>query len=251
MLINPSKIGLFIDSDNAPSKKIETIISTLGEMGHITIKRAYGNWTKSQLKGWEEKLHEHGIKPIQQFDLIKGKNASDIALCIDAMDIMWSKQVDVFAIVTSDCDFTPLAMRLQAEGKVVIGFGDSKAPAPFVNSCTKFVFLDRLVEKDDQEQNSKGDCTTERMVKMSPEAIKCDSKFINLVRNAIERYEDDDGWAMLSKVGSHISNVSSVTPENYGHRKLSEVIKSVDLFEVKVNDENNQPYVRDARKFMG
>ncbi|MCP3674944.1 MAG: NYN domain-containing protein, partial [Gammaproteobacteria bacterium] len=136
------KIAVFIDADNAPAAKMVLIISELAKYGVVNIRRAYGNWKSSTIKSWEENLHEYAIQPIQQFDLTKGKNAADIALVIDVMDVLYTKNVDVICLVSSDCDFTPLVTRTLSEGKVVIGFGERKTPMPFVKACSKFLYLD-------------------------------------------------------------------------------------------------------------
>ena len=129
-----NKIALFIDADNAPARKIDKILSELARYGVVNIRKAYGNWTNNCIKPWEDILHEFAIQPIQQFDLTKGKNATDMALVIDVMDVLYTKQVDVICLVSSDCDFTPLVTRALADGKFVIGFGERKTPSPFVNS---------------------------------------------------------------------------------------------------------------------
>ena len=141
-------ITLLIDADNSPAKSVQFILSELARHGKVNIRRAYGNWTSTNLKGWEAMLHEHAIQPIQQYDLTKGKNATDIAMTIDAMDMLYTKKVDAFCLVTSDCDFTPLAMRILSEGRSVIGFGERKVPEAFVNACSTFLFL------DDEEKES-------------------------------------------------------------------------------------------------
>jgi len=135
-------IALLIDADNAPAAKIEFIITELATHGILNIRRAYGNWTKRGLSGWTKVLHENAIEPIQLFDMVKGKNGTDMKLLIDAMDLLYTKNLQTFAIVSSDCDFTPLCMRLREEGKQVIGFGGQNTPAPFINSCTRFLYLD-------------------------------------------------------------------------------------------------------------
>ena len=179
-------------------------------------------------------MHEYAIQPIQQYDLIKGKNASDIALVIDAMDVMYTKNIDVMCFVSSDCDFTPLVTRALAEGKVVLGFGERKTPSPFVNACSKFLFLD---EDSKQNGDSQG----------KPKNIKSDTKLINLLRQAIEANEDENGWAALGPVGAHISNKTSFDSRNYGFKKLSSIFKAIDLFEIK-RDADKSYIVRDARK---
>lgn len=238
--MSDKNIAIFIDSDNAPASKIEAIIEKLAELGSTSIKRAYGNWKKPALKSWEDKLHSNGIQAIQQFDLTKGKNASDIAMTIDMLDVMYTKSIDIFAIVTSDCDFTPLAMRIRSEGKMVIGFGESKAPEAFVNSCSKFINIDRICDNNkDSAVKSPG------MNKMPSVQLKRDCKLISMIRAGIEVNQDDNGWAMMGKVGSYISNLSSITPENYGYRKISDVMKAIDLFENKSDEISNQPFIKD------
>jgi uncharacterized protein (TIGR00288 family) len=228
------KIALFIDADNAPASKFEDVLSEVAKYGVVTIRKAYGNWKNPSLKSWEELLHEYAIQPIQQYDLTKGKNASDIALVIDAMDVMYTKDIDVMCFVSSDCDFTPMVTRALAEGKVVLGFGERKAPAPFVNACSKFLFLDQA-----SEQNG--------AVQKKPRNLKSDTKLLNLLRKAIESTEEDNGWAALGPVGSHISNKTSFDSRNYGYRNLSSLIRAIDLFELK-RGPGNSYMVRDVRK---
>ncbi|WP_417541477.1 NYN domain-containing protein [Methylophaga thalassica] len=227
------RIALFIDADNAPASKFEDVLSEVANYGVVTIRKAYGNWKSPTLKAWEELLHEYAIQPIQQFDLTKGKNASDIALVIDAMDVMYTKQIDVMCFVTSDSDFTPMVTRALAEGKVVLGFGERKTPLPFVNACSKFLFLDQEKEKTKSVTKSKN--------------IKSDTKLINLLRQAIEATEDEDGWAALGPVGANISNKTSFDTRNYGFKNLSSLFKSIDLFELKRGGGNTY-LVRDIRK---
>ncbi len=227
------KIALFIDADNAPAKKIDVVLSELAKYGLVTIRRAYGNWKSPTLKGWEEALHEFSIQPVQQFDLTKGKNAADIALVIDVMDTIYIRDIDVICIISSDCDFTPLATRVVADGKVLIGFGERKTPKPFTNACSRFLFLD-----DEPEKDSDGNKTLPN--------LKGDTRLISLLRQAVEAFEDDDGWAKLSPVGTHISNHASFDQRNYGFKKLSDLFLAIDLFEVKKFKGNY--LVRDKRK---
>lgn len=228
------KIALFIDADNAPASKFETVLSEVAKYGVVTIRKAYGNWKSPTLKSWEDLLHEYAIQPIQQYDLTKGKNASDIALVIDAMDVMYTKDIDVMCFISSDSDFTPMVTRALAEGKVVLGFGERKTPTPFVNACSKFLFLDQPQVKEDESH-------------AKPKNIKSDTKLISLLRQAIEATEDEDGWAALGPVGANISNRTSFDCRNYGFKNLSSLFKSIDLFEVK-RDEGMSYLVRDVRK---
>jgi uncharacterized protein (TIGR00288 family) len=228
------KIALFIDADNAPANKFEDILSEVAKYGVITIRKAYGNWKKPTLRSWEDLLHEYAIQPVQQYDLIKGKNASDIALVIDAMDIIYTKNIDVMCFVSSDCDYTPMVTRALAEGKVVLGFGERKTPLPFVNACSKFLFLDETPKSNDSSEDK-------------PKNLKSDTKLINLLRQAIEATEEDTGWAALGVVGSHISNKTSFDSRNYGYKNLSSLFKAIDLFDLKRGPSNSY-LVRDKRK---
>ncbi len=231
---NSQKIALFIDADNAPASKFEEVLSEVAKYGVVTIRKAYGNWKSPTLKSWEDLLNEYAIQPIQQYDLTKGKNASDIALVIDAMDVMYTKNIDVMCFVSSDCDFTPMVTRALAEGKVVLGFGERKTPSPFVNACSKFLYLDTA-----PKQNGS--------VPEKTKNIKSDTKLLNLLRQAIEATEEDNGWAALGPVGSHISNKTSFDTRNYGYKNLSSLFKAIDLFELK-RGPGNSYLVRDKRK---
>lgn len=227
------KIALFIDADNAPAAKIDVVLSELARYGVVNIRKAYGNWKNPSLKPWEDVLHEYAIQPIQQFDLTKGKNATDMALVIDVMDVLYTKKVDMICLVSSDCDFTPLVTRALSDGKFVIGFGERKAPVAFVNSCSRFLFLDQQ-----NEQNI--------TVAKPPRSIKSDTKLINLLRQAIEAVEED-GWARLGAIGSHISNHASFDQRNYGFKKLSDLFMAIDLFEMKQTN-GSVYWVRDKKK---
>lgn len=231
---NKEKIAVFIDADNAPAGKIDTVLSELARYGVVNIRKAYGNWKNHNLKPWEDVLHDYAIQPVQQFDLTKGKNATDMALAIDVMDVLYTKDIDVICLVSSDCDFTPLVTRTLADGKFVIGFGERKAPLPFVNSCSRFLYLDAepVLEQPIQKQSKN---------------IKGDTKLINLLRQAIEAVEEDDGWATLGEIGNHISNHASFDQRNYGFRKLSDLFQSIDLFEMKKTN-GSVMWVRDKKR---
>jgi len=234
-------IALLIDADNAPAAKIDFIIAELASYGAVNIRRAYGNWKKNGLAGWEQVLHEYAIQPVQNFDIVKGKNATDMSLAIDAMDILYTKQVQTFCLVSSDADFTPLILRLRADGKKVIGFGGKQTPVPFMNSCSNFLYLDETKAAE-----------TERTKKASSaDSLKRDTKLINRLRTSIHAVEDDDGWAALGPVGSHIMNQGSFDSRNYGFSKLSDLFRSIDLFEVKKFDNGNGGHmlrVRDRKR---
>lgn len=228
------KIALFIDADNAPAAKIDKVLSELARYGVVNIRKAYGNWKSPTLQRWEELLHEFAIQPVQQFDLTKGKNATDMALVIDVMDVLYTKDIDIICLVSSDCDFTPLVTRTLADGKFVIGFGERKAPSAFVNSCSRFLYLD-------------DPAPAEQPAPKPAKSIKSDTKLINMLRQAIESVEEGDGWAQLGAVGTHISNHASFDPRNHGFKKLSDLFLAIDLFEVKKSNKNVM-WVRDLRK---
>jgi uncharacterized protein (TIGR00288 family) len=220
MLNNKKTIALFIDADNAPAAKIGIILSELASYGVVNIRRAYANWTKPCVKPWEEVLNEFAIQPIQQFDFTKGKNATDIALVIDAMDTPYTKDIDSLCLVSSDCDFTPLVTRARADGKFVIGFGESKAPRAFINSCSTFLFLD-----DEPTEN--------KITSKRNQCIKPKIGVIRILRKAINAAKKENGWAHLGPVGQHISNHASFDQKKYGFKKISDLFASIDVFEMK------------------
>lgn len=223
-----ANIALLIDADNAPASKIAIILAELAKYGVATVRRAYGNWTNPNLNGWQACLHDYAIRPIQQFDYTKGKNAADTALIIDAMDLLYTQQLDAFALVSSDCDFTPLVMRLLTNGLKVYGFGEQKTPRPFVSACSRFLFLETI----DQSAIPERPKTDQSLKKTGPE-LKGDTKLMNLLRGAASSTQDDDGWSPLAEVGSHITNQSSFDPRNYGYAKLSALFEAIDVFEVQ------------------
>jgi len=229
-------IALLIDADNSPSAKIDFIISELASHGVVNIRRAYGNWTKRGLAGWIEVLHGYAIQPMQSFDLVKGKNATDMSLLIDAMDILYTKDIQTFCLVSSDCDFTPLIQRLRADGKKVIGFGEQKTPEPFIASCTHFLYLD---DKAKKASNSAGK-TEQKPASETAKQLKGNTKLMNTLRTAIKAAADDDGWAALGPVGSHITNQGPFDHRTYGFKKLSDLFAAIDLFELKSEKSANQ-----------
>lgn len=222
------RIALLIDADNAPASRIEPILTELARHGVANVRRAYGNWKSQHLKGWEDCLHAYAIRPIQQFAYTTGKNASDMAMVIDAMDLLYARNLDGFAIVSSDADFTPLVMRLRNENMRVFGFGEEKAPKPFVNACSTFLYLEKLGVTDDGD----GDKTAASRPKSSSE-LQQDQKLVHLLRNAVSATSDDSGWAHLGVVGSHIRNQTSFDERNYGYRNLSALFEATGLFELR------------------
>ncbi|WP_442508428.1 NYN domain-containing protein [Novipirellula sp. SH528] len=227
-------IALLIDADNAPAAKIDFIISELATYGIVNIRKAYGNWTKRPLDGWIKVLHEYAIAPKQCFDLIKGKNAADMALLIDAMDILYTKQVNTFGLVSSDCDFTPLVLRLREDGKQVIGFGRQTSPEAFVLACSHFIYLD-------EDDNSK---TKQKKKEHSVSSLKQNVKLMNTLRSAVKDAADEDGWASLGQVGSYISNQGPFNHRTYGFPKLSDMFEAIDLFDIKKSKQAGRASVR-------
>ena len=226
---NDKRIALLIDADNAPASKIDVILAEVARHGEANVRRAYGNWKSQHLNGWEKVLHTYAIRPIQQFAYSTGKNASDMAMVIDAMDLMYARTLDGFAIVSSDADFTPLVMRLRNDGVAVYGFGEEKTPEPFVKACSVFLYLEKL-----GEQQQAGAATTTTRARTTQQ-LQDNATLVRTLRNAIDAAQGDDGWSHLGAVGSHISNQGSFDSRNYGYRKLSDLIEATGLFEVRKN----------------
>jgi|KBSMisStandDraft_5_1062788.scaffolds.fasta_scaffold25732_4 uncharacterized LabA/DUF88 family protein len=274
MIDNQPRIALLIDADNSPSSKIDVILAELAKIGVANIRRAYGNWKKDGLKGWEGVLHEYAIRPIQQFDYSKGKNATDMGMVIDAMDLLYTDRPEAFGIVSSDSDFTPLVMHLKAKGAQVYGFGAKKTPMPFVNACSRFLYLENLgrttAETDAEtkpetrgrrtpaRKSRGGDKATEAAagpsdavaesapLRLDSGALRQDARLVGLLRNAVESAVGEDGWSALGSVGQQIGNQASFDPRNYGYRKLIDLIEASQLFEL--DRRGSQVVLRDKRQ---
>ena len=244
------RVALLIDADNSPASKIGLILNELSTFGETNVRRAYGNWKKNELKGWEEQLHEHAIRPMQQFDYSKGKNASDMAMVIDALDLLYTDKPDAFGIVSSDSDFTPLVMHLRAKGAAVYGFGARKTPEPFVNACSRFLFLDDLRPAAAESDADSGDNDRSQPLRMSPAELKQDRKLVNLLRNAVQSAADDEGWARVNAVRQQIGNQASFDQRNYGYSTLTKLLAATDLFELADEGKSNVS-VREKRARRG
>ena len=260
MIEKQPRIALLIDADNSPASKIDVILAELAKVGVTNIRRAYGNWKKDALKGWEEVLHEYAIRPVQQFDYSKGKNATDMVMVIEAMDLLYTDQPEAFGIVSSDADFTPLVMHLKAKGAQVFGFGAKKTPLPFVNACSRFLYLENLgqpvavgeprtakaskTDKPRPQAAAKGDGDA-APTRMDTAALKQDARLVTLLRNAVESAAGEDGWSALGAVGQQIGNQASFDPRNYGYRKLLDLIEATQLFEL--DRRGTQFVMRDKR----
>ena len=235
------RIALLIDADNAPASKIDVILAEVARHGAANVRRAYGNWKSPNLKPWEDTLHAYAIRPIQQFAYSTGKNASDMAMVIDAMDLLYSRSLDAFAIVSSDADFTPMVMRILTDGVKVYGFGQRKTPEPFVNACSQFTYVEGLT----QPSSSKAE-EAASLRPIDSKKLRGDARLVMMLRNAVDASSGDDDWAHLGQVGNQIGNQASFDPRNYGYRKLSDLIEATDLFEVK--RQNQVVLIRDKRK---
>ena len=219
-----ANVALLIDADNATPSSIDPVLTVLAELGTVNIRRAYGNWSKPGLKGWADIIHRHGIEPQQQFDITKGKNATDMKMTIDAMDLLSSGRVTGFGIMSSDSDFMPLAVRIKQDGLPVYGFGSSKAPEPFQNACSRFIDTTAL---------------TATLASAPAEAAREAKRPIDTALRTLlgEAYEavrhDEHGFATLSSLGQHASNRSSFDARNYGYKRLSDLIAAIPGFVVE------------------
>ena len=269
------RIALLIDADNAPAELIDEILTELSTLGVINIRRAYGNWTKAGLMGWQERLLEFAIRPMQQFDYSKRKNASDMAMMVDAMELLYTERPDAFGIVSSDADFTPLVMHLRAKGAAVYGFGAAQTPKPFVNACSRFLYLEALAAAHAEAEGDTAGvpqapadapppvassanapprppaaASLERRVRVPTAKLRQDTALMNLLRDAVHAVADEAGWAKVGAVGTQISNKASFDPRNYGYATLSKLLAAVDAFEWR-DEGTSRVAVRDKRVRAG
>ncbi|MEW7280670.1 NYN domain-containing protein [Aquimarina sp. 2201CG1-2-11] len=221
-----TQMAVLIDGDNIPSAHVKEMMEEIAKYGNPTIKRIYGDWTRPGLTKWKNLLLENAITPIQQYGYTTGKNATDSAMIIDAMDILYSGKVDGFCLVSSDSDFTRLATRLREAGMQVIGIGEKKTPNPFIVACDKFIYIEILKQQSEDKNESKEE---------SKAVIdKITKKEINLISSTIKDLSDEDGWAFLGDVGSLLQKKRpNFDSRNYGFEKLTPLIKSIDKFEVE------------------
>lgn len=220
------KLAVLIDADNIPYSNIKGMLSEIAKLGIPTIKRIYGDWTKPTVGGWKPALLENAITPIQQYSYTTGKNATDSAMIIDAMDILHSQKVDGFCLVSSDSDFTRLAIRLRESGKYVVGLGEKKTPNPFIVACDKFIYIEILSKPEASVESSSAAAEEEQEQQSKVEPI--DAGFIKLLKSSIEDLADDSGWSFLAEVGRLIiKKKPDFDPRNYGFSKLTPLIKSL------------------------
>ncbi|WP_456403433.1 NYN domain-containing protein [Hydrogenimonas sp.] len=223
-----NKLAVLIDADNAQPAIIDALLAEIAKYGTASVKRIYGDWTLPQLKGWKEVLLTHSIQPIQQFGYTSGKNATDSAMIIDAMDLLYTGNFDGFCIVSSDSDFTKLAARIRESGLTVYGFGEKKTPTPFVSACDKFIFTEVLRAEEESGEEAAP------IKKLTSAELKRDRKLIRLLRDAVDAASDESGWAHLGAMGNYIAKQSpEFDPRNYGYKKLGELVKATGLFDIE------------------
>ncbi|MCL2412457.1 MAG: NYN domain-containing protein [Treponema sp.] len=243
--ISQAKLSVLIDADNTKPAIIEGLLNEVAKYGIASVKRIYGDWTSNNLRSWKEKLLQYAIQPIQQFSYTTGKNATDSAMIIDAMDLLYSEKLDGFCIVSSDSDFTRLASRLRESGRFVYGFGEKKTPKAFVSVCDKFIYTEILDDSHEDEDS--------RPSVKPKKDFKVDKKLLKLLRDAVDDVAEESGWAYLGIVGQKINNRSAdFDPRNYGFRKLGDMFRAVPQFEIeerpRANSSSKQLYIRWKRK---
>jgi uncharacterized LabA/DUF88 family protein len=249
---NTARLAVLIDADNAQPSVVEGLLAEVAKFGTAHVKRAYGDWTGTNLRGWKDQLLAQSIQPVQQFAYTTGKNATDAAMVIDAMDLLYSDRFDGFCIVSSDSDFTRLAARLRESGLTVYGFGERKTPKPFVAACDKFIYIENLSYTDGTTALT-GAVVKTRPAAVSAAQLKADTTLVNQLRNAVDAASDDDGWAPLATVGHIlIKQRSDFDSRSYGYAKLSELISATTLFELDHRSSGDgKPaviYARDKRR---
>lgn len=233
------RIAVLIDADNVSKKYIKFIMDELANHGTPTYKRIYGDWTKPYLASWKKVLLDHSISPIQQYSYTTGENSTDAALIIDAMDILYSKHVDGFCIVSSDSDFTRLAARLREAGMYVVGMGEKKTPTPFIASCEMFKYLEVL-----ESTYKKSEESTETSKDEKIDGISDKKALIQTIKSIITEASDEDGWVNLSEVGTRLNKRHpDFDTRNYGHAKLSPLISSLKAFHVQTRKSPNNPHL--------
>ncbi len=237
-----TRLAVLIDADNAQPTIIAELLAEVANYGTANVKRIYGDWTGPHLAGWKKVLLDHSVHPVQQFAYTQGKNATDSAMIIDAMDLLYTGKFDGFCLVSSDSDFTRLAARIRESGLTVYGFGERKTPAAFVAACDKFIFTEVLSKRDDDEP---------AVARRSTRELRQDTRLVSLLRKAAEASSGDDSWANLGAVGSNLVKQSpEFDPRNYGFAKLGELVTATELFEIDQRPAGNGQkviHIRDRR----
>lgn len=252
------KIAVLIDAENASNKMLGPVLTELSKHGHIVVKKAYGDWSSNHLVNWKQPLNDLAITPVQQFSYTQGKNSSDAAMIIDAMDLLYTKQFDSFALVTSDSDFTKLASRLKEAQIYVFGVGEKKTPTAFRNACDDFILTEVLQTPDDDiaaaadkpaAKKTTKKTATKKLTKQ--QTLKQDTKLVNILRAAVEEYADDDGWARMGTCGSLIKRqYPDFDPRNYGFKNFTLLFDGVGLFDIdkRKTGLTNIVFVKDKKK---
>jgi len=255
-----NRLAVLIDADNAKASLIEPLLKEISKYGTAHVKRIYGDWTKPNLNSWKDKLNKFAILPIQQFSYTSGKNATDSALIIDAMDLLYTQNFNGFCIVSSDSDFTRLACRIREAGLGVYGFGESKTPEPFVKACDKFIYTEILETKEINETKNLSKDTELTKVPIANESnlaenlaintnkllIKENRELVNLLIYAYEAIAGEDAWANLGPLGAQLTKLSSsFDSRNYGYKKLGDLIRAIGLFEIRETPHKNNPLVKE------
>jgi uncharacterized LabA/DUF88 family protein len=224
-----AKLAVLIDADNAPPAITDGLLAEVAKLGTAHVKRAYGDWTGTSLKSWKDQLLSQSIQPIQQFAYTTGKNATDAAMVIDAMDLLYTGRFDGFCLVSSDSDFTRLAVRIRESGLIVYGFGERKTPKPFVAACDRFIYIENLISPE-----APADPTLRPTPRRTAAELKRDSALVSQLRNAFDAASDDDGWAQLAAIGQIITKQRpDFDSRNYGYAKLSDLMAATTLFELE------------------
>ncbi len=271
MSVDNMRLAVLIDADNAPRDCLKSVMEEIAVYGTPTIKRIYGDWTSSHVSGWKTSLLENAVTPIQQYGYTTGKNSTDSAMIIDAMDILYTGSTDGFVLVSSDSDFTRLALRLREAGKYVIGIGERKTPAPFIVACDKFIYIEvireRLKKTEEaakkaaaQQQKKKAQQTKQTSAKKTcsgkpaeeqPQEKKVPDEIVALIADSVSDLADEDGFVALSSLGNLIiKKQPDFDPRNFGFGKLSTMMKSLSRFEVDERPSSSDPlskliYIRD------
>lgn len=237
--VRVTRLAMLIDADNASANLIEELLQEVAKYGTAYVKRIYGDWTNTRLNKWKEKLNRFAIQPMQQFAYTTGKNSTDSALIIDAMDLLYTQNFDGFCIVSSDSDFTRLASRIRESGLIVYGFGEKKTPEPFIKACDKFIYTEILGQPEEAPDLSSP--VSEKLIETpsqnanaNAQKLRANRDLIKLLNDAYEAISDEDEWVHLGPFGSQLTKLSpSFDSRNYSYKKLSDLIQATGIFEIK------------------
>ncbi len=252
------RLAVLIDADNASVRLIEPLLKEVAKYGTANVKRIYGDWTSPQLSSWKPKLHQFAIQPIQQFNYTSGKNSTDSALIIDAMDLLYTQNFDGFCIVSSDCDFTRLAVRIRESGLLVYGFGEKKTLEPFVQACDKFIYTEILSGTESNVVSSEAESLSTKNNHSSQitsltttdndgnKRVNQNQELIELLKDAYEASAEEDGWVNFGTLGSQLNKLSpSFDSRNFGYKRLGELVRAIDLFNIKEIPHENNPTLKE------